>query len=449
MTAPAAERFAALTVVPDGDVHIVGSLHSAEYLAVPEIGATVIRWLQAGESIERCAARAEELAGEPVDVADFVATLVEHGLLPAPETGDGTDGTDGTDAAGPAGTAGSVGSARSAGPARSSGVAGSAGAAGSAGSARSAGSAAAGWRLVGRVLFHPVAWAAHAALAVAAVLLLAARPELRPHYTDLTPTGSALSSLLLVSLLTVVCILVHEAGHVAAAARLGLRSSLSVSRRLYFVVFQADLTRLWSVPRRQRFGPLLAGMALDAATLGAFLIAQDLLAPRLGAEAVQILRTLVLVQISGILIQTWIFMRTDLYALFTTATSSRNLWVLKGALLRSWVRRETVTDRATLADATARELRWAKVFVCLYVPGLVYALGYLAYFGIPGSLRILRMAVGAIEDPGLTTLAGWSGVAALVFVFLPASLALGGAARSGLRLLRAATRRRATAGSDA
>ncbi|MEU4773941.1 hypothetical protein [Micromonospora sp. NPDC023644] len=400
MTAPTAERFATLTVVPDGDVHIVGSLHTAEYLAVPEIGATIIGWLQAGESIERCAARAEELVGEPVDVADFVDTLVEHGLLPTVGDDDETD---------------------------------------------TAGSAAAGWRLVGRVLFHPVAWAVHAALAIAAVLLLIARPELRPHYTDLVPTRSALSSLLLVSLLTVVCILVHEAGHVAAAARLGLRSSLSVTRRLYFVVFQADLTRLWSVPRRRRFGPLLAGMALDAATLGAFLIAQEFLAARLDPGIVQILRTLVLVQISGILIQTWIFMRTDLYALFTTATSSRNLWVLKGALLRRWLRRETAADGDTLAHATARELRWAKVFVCLYVPGLVYALGYLAYFGIPGTLRILGMATGAIRDPGLTTLAGWSGVAALVFVFLPASLALGGAARSGLRLLRTAVRRRAAA----
>ncbi|MEV4489911.1 hypothetical protein AB0K04_07340 [Micromonospora coxensis] len=407
MTAPTAGRFAALTVVPDGDVYIVGSLHSAEYLAVPEIGATVIGWLQEGESIERCAARAEELAGEPVDVADFVDTLVEHGLL-AQTSDDATDGP-----------------------------------------GDAAGSAAAGWRLVGRVLFHPVAWAVHAALAVAAVLLLAARPELRPHYTDLVPTRSALSSLLLVSVLTVACILVHEAGHVAAAARLGLRSSLSISRRLYFVVFQADLTRLWSVPRRQRFGPLLAGMALDAATLGAFLIAQELLAPSLDPTVVQVLRTLVLVQISGILIQTWIFMRTDLYALFAAATSSRNLWVLKGAVLRRWLRRENAADRAALTDATARELRWAKIFVCLYVPGLVYALGYLAYFGIPGSLRILGMAVGAIRDPGLTTLAGWSGVAALVFVFLPASLALGGAARSGLRLLRAAARRRAPVGSDA
>ncbi|SCG40067.1 hypothetical protein [Micromonospora coxensis] len=406
MTAPTAERFATLTVVPDGDVYIVGSLHSAEYLAVPEIGATVIGWLQAGESIERCAARAEELAGEPVDVADFVDTLVEHGLL----TEAGDDATDG---------------------------------------AGDTGSAAAGWRVVGRVLFHPVGWAVHATLAVAAVLLLVARPQLRPHYTDLVPTRSALSSLLLVSLVTVACILVHEAGHVAAAARLGLRSSLSVSRRLYFVVFQADLTRLWSVPRRQRFGPLLAGMALDAGTLGAFLIAQELLAPRLDPTVVQLLRTLVLVQISGILIQTWIFMRTDLYALFAAATSSRNLWVLKGAVLRRWLRRDTAADRATLSDATARELRWAKLFVCLYVPGLVYALGYLAYFGIPGSLRILGMAIGAIRDPGLTTLAGWSGVAALVFVFLPASLALGGAARSGLRLLRTAARRRAPVASDA
>ncbi|MGB2571181.1 hypothetical protein ACPFP2_22440 [Micromonospora citrea] len=395
MNAPAVAGVAALTVVADGDVHIVGSPHSGEYLAVPELGARIIGWLQDGESVQRCAARAEELAGEPVDVADFLATLTAHGLLAEPEA-----------------------------PA----------------------DAPAGWRLLGRVLFHPVGWACHAALTAVAVVLLVVRPQLRPHYTDLAPTGSALSSLLLGSLITVLCILAHEAGHVAATARIGLRSSLSVSRRLWFVVFQADLTRLWSVPRRRRIGPLLAGMALDAASVGVLLLAQELLADRLGPTAVGVLRLTVVVQISGILIQSWVFARTDVYALFAAATGSRRLWVVKGAVLRRWLRRESTEDRDVLATVTRRELAWARLFVVLYVPGLLYAAGYLVYFGIPGLLRVLGMAVGAIRDSGLGSLAGWSGVAALVFIFLPTAIALTGAARTGLGLLRQVARRRRPGG---
>ena len=74
----------------------------------------------------------------------------------------------------------------------------------------------------------------------------------------------------------------------------GLRSRLSVSRRLYFLTFQADLTRLWSVPRRARYGPLLAGMTWDAVVLTVALLLEATLARQLGPVAVRLLRALVL-----------------------------------------------------------------------------------------------------------------------------------------------------------
>ena len=68
---PSATDLAALTVVADGDAYIVGSPRAAEYVAVPEIGARIIEWLQQGLDVAECERRAGELAGEPVDVRIF------------------------------------------------------------------------------------------------------------------------------------------------------------------------------------------------------------------------------------------------------------------------------------------------------------------------------------------------------------------------------------------
>ena len=81
-------------------------------------------------------------------------------------------------------------------------------------------------------------------------------------------------------------ICVHEGAHVIATAAHGLRSSLSVTRRLYFLTFQADLTRLWSVPRRARYGPLLAGMTWDATAMTIVLALEATVAGHLSPLAV-------------------------------------------------------------------------------------------------------------------------------------------------------------------
>ena len=79
-----ASRFGELTAVRDGDGYVIGSPHSPDYLAVPEIGGQVVEWLRAGHEPGRCAELAEAAVGQPVDVARFIEVLDEAGLL-APE----------------------------------------------------------------------------------------------------------------------------------------------------------------------------------------------------------------------------------------------------------------------------------------------------------------------------------------------------------------------------
>ena len=391
-TLPSAAQLAALTVVADGDTYIVGSPHTAEYVEVPELGAKLVGWLQQGLDVPECERRAAELAGEPVDVQDFLTTLAGEGLLGAAPP-----------AAEPTGSR---------------------------------------WQRLGAVLFHPVAWAAYGLVALAGPVLLLTVPHLRPSYRDGFPFSTQLLNILVVSVLGMAAVAMHEGAHVLATAAHGLRSRLSVSRRLYFLTFQADLTRLWSVPRRRRYGPLAAGVTWDAVVMTVTLVLEAALADQLGPVAVRLLRALVLLQFTALIAQALVFMRTDVYALLVNATGCTTLWATKGALLRRYLRRANPDDERQLADAGPREVAWARRYLWLYVPGVMVAVGYLLYFLLPSLPHMIELCVAPIRADGLTTLAAWEGAAALTVAVVPSLFALAGATRSGLRVLTTLHRRR-------
>jgi hypothetical protein len=370
----------ALTVVADGDGFVVGSLRSAEYVAVPDIGAQVIRWLQQGADVAECERRALALTGDEVDVEDFLADLAALGLFAETDEPAGASET----------------------------------------RAR-----------IGRLLFHPVGWTIYAVVTLAGAVLLATDRALWPTYHDGLPYADQLLNILVISAFGMARVAVHEGGHVLAAAARGLRSSLSVTRRLYFLTFQADLTRLWSLPRRARYGPLLAGMTLDATVLGLALITEAAL-PQSG----RLLRAVVLLQFTGLVTQLMIFMRTDVYALLVNATGTKTLWASKGALLRRNLGRATAADRRQLAEAGPRELKWARIYLLFYVPGIALALAYAAYYAVPGLIAVLKLCVAPIRAHGLTTLSAWAGIVALLLVVVPSVITLTGAVRSGVAVLR-------------
>ena len=373
-------RYGALSLVRDGDGYVLGSRYSRDFVAVPAIGGDVVRWLQAGYSVEECARRAEERMGEPVDVAGFVAGLASAGLLP-----------DAEEEAVPAPPA---------------------------------------WIVhIGRILFGPAGLTVQAALAMTAAAVMVAAPRLRPAYTDVIVSGVPLVSLIVVALVATASGLVHECAHVLAAAARGVPSRISISRRMVTLVYQTDLTRLWSVPRRTRVVPLLAGLLSDAATVGVLVLLELVAAPPL-------VRALVFVKIAGIVFQLEVFMRTDLYALFVVATGCRNLWGTKGAVARRAIGRASTADRVLLETVDRKEIRWARVYLFLYVPGVLWTAWYFTVFAVPALRRLVAMSLDGVATHGPLSLLGLAGLLAIAVTVASTGFVLWGVARTAVRLVR-------------
>jgi hypothetical protein len=246
--------------------------------------------------------------------------------------------------------------------------------------------------------------------------------------------GSPLASVLVMSLAAVLCTLMHEAGHVLAAAARGIPSRLSISRRVYFLTAQADLTALWGLPRAQRLPPLLAGLSVDAALTGMLILAQAAGVP---APLGKVLAAAVVLQVAAIVFQAAVFMRTDLYAVLATISGSRNLWALKTATFRQAIGHPTTQDQNLLAAASRRERSWAVAYLTLYLPGLAAAGWYLIAVSLPGLWHLIALTAAGLAPFDLGALRTWESLAAITFIAAPTAVTIAAGAIAGVRSLRA------------
>ena len=242
-------RLRPLTLVDDGDDVLVGDPEGGTFVAVPPVGAVVIRALQRGATTGEAAADAERHAGEPVDVESFVDTLRELGFV--------DEGPQDAPAA-----AEELPVPRRTAPVQQR-----------------------RWLRVplrqqhARLLFTPAAWCCYAVAFAFCVACFALRPDLWPRAADVFVLGDNPLSVIAAVLLSYLLAAVHETWHWLAARSLGLAARFGVDRRLYFLVFETDLSQLWSVPRRRRYGPQLAGLAVDSVSLAALLRSRSWPAP--------------------------------------------------------------------------------------------------------------------------------------------------------------------------
>jgi putative peptide zinc metalloprotease protein len=97
-------------------------------------------------------------------------------------------------------------------------------------------------------------------------------------------------------------------------------------------------------------------------------------------------------------------------------------------------------DRALLAANGPREVRWATVYLALYVPGVAWATRYLVVYAVPSIARIAHLSLGAIGTDGLVSLSGVGGALALALCFGPLGWTLWGVARNAARVARTTLR---------
>ncbi|MFG2822237.1 hypothetical protein ACGFX4_22750 [Kitasatospora sp. NPDC048365] len=348
-------RFHRLTYLDQGDEVVVGRTDIDSYGAFPPDGAALLRRLEAGTDPRQAADWYRAEFGEEVDLDDFLDTLRELDFL----LGEDRDATRTADRPVPL-------------------------------------------QWLGRALFSRPAWLAYAALLAAAVLACADRPTLLPRPGNLFFSPYALLVQLVVFVSQPVLMLLHEYGHVLAGRRLGLRTTLRISRRLYFVTFETALDGLVVLPRRSRLLPVLAGMLVDVLGMAALTLAAWASCGPDGtpSTAGKVCLALAFTAIPRLLAQFYFFLRTDLYHLALVVLGGSDPHGTARAYVANRLNRlrgrtDLLTDESRWHPKDAAAVRW-------YAPA--YLLGYaamtvmLATVVLPVGWRFTASALATVRD---------------------------------------------------
>ncbi|MFD7981821.1 hypothetical protein ACFV4M_00370 [Kitasatospora indigofera] len=363
-------RLHRLTTRQDGDEWLVGRLDTGEVVALPATGEQALRLLGQGRTLAETERALTAGTGRRPDLTGFVHTLLDLGFVRE---------LDGRPVRTPA-------------PPRPT---------------------------LPRLRPRHVRWVLSPALpplvaaltaAAAAAVLLGPRPL--PGYRDLlwSPHGSlVLGSALLVSWLLV---LLHEAGHLAAARAAGVPARIGFGTRLHLLVLQTDLSGIELAPRRHRLTAYLAGIGVNLTVAATALLPAALLPADPAGGPARALTALALLSLLQIPFQAMVFLRTDLYFVLQDLAHCRDLHGDGAAYARHLagrtahrLRRRTGPGPADPSRGLpAGERRVVRAYSAVLALGCVLALAGLLGVTLPADLALLAHAAAGL-GPGrpLTT----------------------------------------------
>jgi hypothetical protein len=378
MTEPLSQRYPATGTVRvhpftrqvEGGEAVIGRLDLATYLVVPLDVLAVIDELAAGRTVGEASAAYRQRHGEEPDLQALLSTLEGKGLV-APAA-------DGAPAEG----------------ARPS-------------PKRFSGHFQAIPPSVARALFAPPALFGYALLVAAAAVAVFRDPAIVPGWQALFFPAHLASMVPLLLVLHCGAIFLHEMGHLLAARAAGVPARLGIGHRLWIVVAETDMTGIWSLPRRQRYFPMLAGPLVDvvsAALLVLLLAAQAEGLVRLGELAGMLVPAMLLRYLLGLAWQCYFFVRTDLYYVVASAFGCKNLLTDTETFLRQRVGRLFGRRPATPLDVPPHELRAIRTYSVIWLGGRVVAFSVLVLVQIPLIFNYFRTAFDAVDTADTSSL---------------------------------------------
>ncbi len=392
---------AELSMNPQAGGFVVGRMDLGKFVVLPEIGISALESLRAGHSVQQTSADLTPAgAAAPVDVLGFAQSLLALGFATVRGAAPTLDRLPSAPVTGGAGI-------------------------------WPAPRARLGW-----LFSRPVA-ALAAACAVAAGVLMAAVPDIRPQAYDVFFLGTPARSLAALTLITYLLAFVHEMAHVYGAAAIGVPARLRITRRLYFLTFETNLTGLWALPPRRRIGPLLAGMGFDAIVLAAALALRAV-----GVGPDRLLAAIALVELFAIATQLFVFLRTDVYSVMTTLLGCTNLSTTTRLMLRRLAGLLTQEQRAALAAARPRDLAVARWYRWVHLLGMAFAAWFFVVFFLPSTWHLLAWMWQSTTSAGPTTWAFYEAVVLGGLLLSPRILTLAVAIRDNRRRSRRGRHRR-------
>lgn len=350
-----------LVYLPDGDEVTVGRPDADAYGIFPADGAELVRQLERGATVRQAADWYLAEYGEPVDIGDLLEALDELGFIQAP---------------------GEPGAPPAAGRVR--------------------------WQRLGTAVFAPAALIGYAALMIWAVAAMVRHSDLVPHYRNVFFTDYYTVIQVTLFVAAIPLLMLHESFHALAGRRLGLRTRLTVGRRLYFIVLETSLDGLVIVPRGKRILPIVAGTLADLVGVAACTVVADLTREPGGglSTAGRILLAVAFYALLRVVWQFYFYLRTDLYMLIQTVLGCVDLHTTATRLLRNRFNRligrpQRCVDESDWYPADRRAARW---YSWLVVVGYAASL---ATFVLAAAPVLYRFASGVLArfsgGAGVTT----------------------------------------------
>ncbi|HLJ88491.1 MAG TPA: hypothetical protein VKZ53_16850 [Candidatus Angelobacter sp.] len=342
----------------EGNEIIIGRVETGLFVAVPPEAVDVLERLSEGDTVGEVSDHYQRQYGEIPDLEDFLSLMESKGIIQsctAIENGDGSLVTSATKI-----------------------------------SKRRFHFANFPETLAQKIFSWQSLTGASILMATAAVALLF-RPSLRPSARDLFFPDHRTLCVTLLTLISYFSIFLHELGHLVAARALGINSRLGLSNRLWYLVAETDLTGLWSVPKNQRYLPLVAGVLVDlvlASVLVLFLFFSGQSIVTLPIIAQRLVRALVVTCLLRIAWQFFFYIRTDFYYVIANFFGCKNLLGDTTGFIRNQLARIfrfiRPIDQSSIPSS---EFRMIRFYAVIWAAGRGMALFLLVTVTVPVFVR--------------------------------------------------------------
>lgn len=259
------------------------------------------------------------------------------------------------------------------------------------------------------------------ALAVAAVV---AYPSIVPPPSALYFNEHLGTSVVWLAILLALQICLHELSHLIGARARGVPVRFGIGHRLWLLVLETDMSGVWTLPRRKRYLPILAGPFVDLVSLSGLILAlagehRGLL--EFSPVTMGVLRAMVIVYMYQLIWQCFFFVRTDFYYVVTTHFGCKNLMQDTQTFLRNlwrqWTGKGQIVDQSNIP---APEMKIIRNYSAVWLGGRLLALYLLIVIQIPIIFKyfalIGRSAYGFISGSPLGSVG--------IGVWLPAFMGL-------------------------
>lgn len=254
---------------------------------------------------------------------------------------------------------------------------------------------------VAKRFFGPFPMTLYLSTIAAALFVAFTHPSLLPHRDSLVFHRYRTAQVIVLSGFVFFTLFLHELAHLLATKAQGVNSRMGISHRLWALVAETDMTGLWSIPKRQRYLPMLAGPLLDsfsAALLLLILFARSRHVFTLTPTAEQLCQAMIFTYLFRLLWQCCFFVRTDFYYVITNFFGCKSLMKDTNDFVKScFLRAVGSPDRLDQSHIPLAERRVIHVYSVLWLLGRGLAFFSLFFITLPVLYQYLVSAFAVIQ----------------------------------------------------